>query len=102
MPTHRSDTFEELARLRERFDALFEELLVRAGLGCAILDAFTALWFAETGGEIRPMTERIDFTFVCVQPRASEASGLAKRFMEAFELEFAALRERCAELEAES
>ncbi|MEX2520045.1 MAG: LysR substrate-binding domain-containing protein [Paracoccaceae bacterium] len=72
--------------------------LVREGLGCAILDAFAASSFAQQGGTVKPLTERVDFTFVCITPRVGAASNLTKRFMAVFETELSTFQESCAEL----
>ncbi|WP_138464370.1 LysR substrate-binding domain-containing protein [Poseidonocella sp. HB161398] len=100
---------------RLRTDALFDSLnvarrvnvdarwsatiaeLVEAGLGASIVDAFAAWQFAGRGGTVRPLEERLDFTFVCVQPRQGTGGGLARIFLDTFAEELAAFRESCAD-----
>ncbi|MGL1921660.1 MAG: LysR substrate-binding domain-containing protein [Hyphomicrobiales bacterium] len=62
--------------------------LVQAGLGCSIVDGFTASTFADRGGIVRPLKEKLDFAFVSVAPQSSPSSSLVKQFHEIFEVEF--------------
>ncbi len=66
--------------------------LVQADLGCSIVDGFTAFAFAKRGGIVRPIKERLDFTFVSVMRQTSTISNALKQFNEAFDLEFDAFR----------
>jgi len=72
---------------------------VQAGLGCSIVDGFTAASFADRGGLVRPLREKLDFTFVCITPRVASKSGTIRLFDEAFEIEFAAFQERLKALQ---
>ena len=62
--------------------------LVQAGLGCSIVDGFTASTFASHGGVVRPLKENLDFTFVQVTRRSSSKSAALTQFQEAFDSEF--------------
>lgn len=62
--------------------------LVQAGLGCSIVDGFTASTFADKGGTVRPLKERLDFNFVHIAPQSSTNSNALKQFHDAFEMEF--------------
>jgi len=63
--------------------------LVQAGLGCSIVDGFTAATFAKHGGIVRPLKERLDFTFAHVTAQTSARSNVLRQFLEAFDLKFA-------------
>lgn len=58
--------------------------LVAAGLGCGIVDGFTAMVFAKRGGVVRPLQEQLDFSFVHVVPLVSVASSNRQRFLDVF------------------
>lgn len=62
--------------------------LVQAGLGCSIVDGFTAAGFAERGGLVRPLHEKLDFTFVNFTRMTEARSTAIRLFIEAFEVEF--------------
>ncbi len=62
--------------------------LVQTGIGCSIVDGFTASTFAQAGGIVRPIKERLDFTFASVVPKAPSKSYALRLFLEAFEGEF--------------
>lgn len=62
--------------------------LVAAGLGCSIVDGFTAATFAKRGGIVRPLKERLEFTFVSVAPQSGKRSGMLREFFKIFEDEF--------------
>ena len=66
--------------------------LVAAGLGCGIVDGFTAMMFARRGGAVRPLREQLDFAFVHVEPRSGVANGAVRRFLHAFTDELATFR----------
>ena len=66
--------------------------LVQAGLGCSIVDGFTASTFAERGGIVKPIQERLDFSFVHVTRQSSTNSHVLKRFHDAFDVEFDGFR----------
>ncbi|WP_045025051.1 LysR substrate-binding domain-containing protein [Rhizobium nepotum] len=66
--------------------------LVLAGLGCSVVDGFTAASFARLGGTVRPLKERLDFTFAYVTPQMSAKPSVLKQFLEAFNLEFERFR----------
>lgn len=68
--------------------------LVHAGLGCSIVDGFTAFTFARHGGIVRPLEENLDFTFVQVTRRSSSKSAALTQFQETFDSEFDKFRER--------
>lgn len=73
--------------LEARWSMTISEL-VHAGLGCSVVDGFTAASFARQGGTVRPLKERLDFTFVYVTSQVSAKSNVLKDFLEAFDLEF--------------
>lgn len=62
--------------------------LVHAGLGCSIVDGFTAFTYARQGGIVRPLKEDLDFTFVQVTRRSSTKSTALMQFQEVFDAEF--------------
>lgn len=76
--------------------------LVRAGLGCSIIDGFTALNYVDKGCVVKPLKERLDFTFVYATPLTDGVSSPARRFIELFRAEFEILHRQCAELAAEA
>lgn len=62
--------------------------LVHVGLGCSIVDGFSAFAFANRGGIVRPLLEKLDFTFVSITPHSPTASSTLENFHEAFDHEF--------------
>lgn len=66
--------------------------LVQAGLGCSIVDGFTAATFAKRGGLVRPLKENLDFTFVSVTQQSRNHSGMLREFFDIFEAEFESFR----------
>lgn len=68
--------------------------LVAAGLGCGIVDGFTAMSFARRGGVVRPLQEQLDFAFVHVVPQGAVANGGVRRFLHAFTGELATFRQQ--------
>lgn len=62
--------------------------LVQAGLGCSIVDGFTAATFAKRGGQVRPLKDNLDFTFVSVAPLSGQRSGILREFFKIFNDEF--------------
>ena len=66
---------------------------VQAGLGCSIVDGFAAASFADRGGIVRPLSEKLDFTFVCITHQSAIRSRTINLFNEAFEAEFEAFQE---------
>lgn len=68
--------------------------LVQAGLGCGVVDGFTAATFADRGGIVRPLKEQLDFAFVHVVPRASSANASLRRFLDVFTGELAKFKEK--------
>lgn len=77
--------------LEARWSMTISELVL-AGLGCSIVDGFTASSFARLGGTVRPLSERLDFTFVHVTPQISPTPNVLKHFLEAFNLQFDSFR----------
>lgn len=71
--------------------------LVQEGLGVAIIDAFAAQGYARLGGVVKPLAERVDFTFVQVQPASGLTSALAKEFLDTFDDELQRFQLTCAE-----
>lgn len=61
---------------------------VQSGLGCSIVDGFTAANFADRGGLVKPLREKLDFTFVCITPRFAVETSAIRHFNHAFDLEF--------------
>lgn len=62
--------------------------LVQAGLGCSIVDGFTAAAFAQRGGIVKPLVETIDFSFTYITPKTCNKTKIVKRFHESFDQEF--------------
>ncbi|MHA7776102.1 LysR substrate-binding domain-containing protein [Roseibium sp. M-1] len=62
--------------------------LVHAGLGCSIVDGFTASQFADRGGIVRPLKEKLDFSFTYVMQKSESRSSILKHFNQAFNVEF--------------
>ena len=62
--------------------------LVQAGLGCSIVDGFTAHTLAARGGTVRPITEALDFTFVQVTRKSASRTAALRRFEGLFESSF--------------
>lgn len=79
-------------RLEARWSLTITEL-VQAGLGCSIVEGFSAATFAAHGGIVRPLKERLDFSFVSVAPQASAKPGILRQFNEAFDTEFEIFRQ---------
>ena len=71
--------------------------LVQAGLGCGVVDGFTAATFADRGGIVRPLRERLDFAFVHVVPRASSTNGSLGRFLDVFTEELSRFNDKLAD-----
>lgn len=71
--------------------------LVAQGLGCAIIDGFSAQAADAAGCVALPLAEPVDFTFVCVRRRQGREATLVGRFAAAFEAELARLNAECGQ-----
>lgn len=74
-------------RIEARWSLTISEL-VHAGLGCSIVDGFTASAYAKHGGTVKPLKENIDFTFAYITPKVSTKIDILKQFHDAFNQEF--------------
>ncbi|SEG70124.1 LysR substrate-binding domain-containing protein [Marinobacterium lutimaris] len=68
--------------------------LVQAGLGCSIVDGFTASAFAQRGGLVKPLVESLDFSFTYITSKTCSKTKIVKRFNESFDQEFKTFKDR--------
>jgi len=61
---------------------------VAEGLGCTIIEPFSAIRFAEQGGIVKPLKEEVLFSFAPIFPKHGLIGGVVEDFMACFRREF--------------
>lgn len=61
---------------------------VAEGLGCTIIEPFSAIRFAEQGGIVKPLQEEILFSFAPIFPKHGLIGGVVEDFIACFRREF--------------
>lgn len=72
--------------------------LVQSGLGCSIVDGFTASTFRQRGGIVRPLREELNFPFTYLTRTEETNDSLAGKFLGMFRKEFEDFRCHLMEL----